>query len=481
MVRFFRAMIFIGLIFSAAGALSAAQAPQNWYVLKSATGSNNGTSWTNAWKEMNQINWSSINCGDTVWLGGGTYTTGIDIGVTKNCASGAVLNVNRVLSTDSVPVAAAGWNSSFDSQVILTNINVEGPAAYITINGREWQGGVLGSGGIEVVIPGTEGDGIDAGVHSFVAQPIDHISWKYIEILGPACVEAGTCSGGGVVGVQIMPFCAGAIWTNLLMDHLSVHRTGEAFRGCGQDGTIVQYSLIYDTHNDGQQHPDLIYSNPPYQNVTWRYNKIFQSANDGLFFEGSTGAANFRFYGNIMYEIAGWSIAFKTGSNYGPVFIYNNIFESDGVYSGEGYPTNFMGSGGSYNLVAGSEIANNIFYQGSNQFSSTSSDFNAYNGSGFGSLSETGTFYFPAGSPLNSFNGWMNMGSGNPVAADFHLTAAGATLFQGKGKNLGAPYNVDMDGNTRPASGPWTLGPFEVQGSGSNPPQAPTGLMATVQ
>jgi len=38
-----------------------------------------------------------------------------------------------------------------------------------------------------------------------------------------------------------------------------------------------------------------------------------------------------------------------------------------------------------------------------------------------------------------------------------------------------------MDGNTRPASGPWTLGPFEVQGSGSNPPQAPTGLMATVQ
>ena len=64
------------LVFLLIFAASPAAFSSNWYVRKGATGSNQGTDWNNAWSEMNKITWSSLACGDTIWLAGGTYTTG---------------------------------------------------------------------------------------------------------------------------------------------------------------------------------------------------------------------------------------------------------------------------------------------------------------------------------------------------------------------------------------------------------------------
>ena len=44
----------------------------DWYVNKNATGSNNGTSWTNAWKSFSAISWASIGVGDDIYVSGGT-------------------------------------------------------------------------------------------------------------------------------------------------------------------------------------------------------------------------------------------------------------------------------------------------------------------------------------------------------------------------------------------------------------------------
>ena len=49
----------------------------NYYVRKGAAGTNKGTDWTNAWNEMSQINFSTLACGDTVWIAGGNYTTAL--------------------------------------------------------------------------------------------------------------------------------------------------------------------------------------------------------------------------------------------------------------------------------------------------------------------------------------------------------------------------------------------------------------------
>ena len=47
----------------------------DWYVNKNANGSNNGTSWTNAWTSLGAINWASIGIGDDIYISGGTDST----------------------------------------------------------------------------------------------------------------------------------------------------------------------------------------------------------------------------------------------------------------------------------------------------------------------------------------------------------------------------------------------------------------------
>lgn len=52
--------------------LSTSTFATNWYVDNAANGSNNGTSWANAWESFSAINWSSVASGDVIYLSGGT-------------------------------------------------------------------------------------------------------------------------------------------------------------------------------------------------------------------------------------------------------------------------------------------------------------------------------------------------------------------------------------------------------------------------
>jgi len=48
----------------------------DWYVDSTASGSNNGTNWANAWTGPTNVVWgaSGVKAGDTLWIGGGPYT-----------------------------------------------------------------------------------------------------------------------------------------------------------------------------------------------------------------------------------------------------------------------------------------------------------------------------------------------------------------------------------------------------------------------
>src|SRR6266568_2210939 len=50
---------------------SFAATPTTYYVSKNGSDSG-GTSWATAWNELNQINWSVINPGDTITIDGGS-------------------------------------------------------------------------------------------------------------------------------------------------------------------------------------------------------------------------------------------------------------------------------------------------------------------------------------------------------------------------------------------------------------------------
>ena len=106
----------------------------NYYVDKNANGTNNGSSWDNAWVSFNDINWNIIQPGDTIFISGGAdslvYEEMIDVPKYKSGTGGNPITITR--ATD----------PGHDGVVILDGINLpELPAvrvdrsSYITVNG----------------------------------------------------------------------------------------------------------------------------------------------------------------------------------------------------------------------------------------------------------------------------------------------------------------------------------------------------------
>ena len=69
----------------------------NWYVDNTAKGTNAGSSWANAWKSFGSIGWSTVACGDTIYISGGpsgsskTYADRVVVG--KSCTEGSPLTI----------------------------------------------------------------------------------------------------------------------------------------------------------------------------------------------------------------------------------------------------------------------------------------------------------------------------------------------------------------------------------------------------
>ena len=71
----------------------------NWYVDNTASGSHNGTSWTNAWQSFSQIVWASLSAGDSLLISGGTvsktYGEELDFGKSGTVANPIVISVGQ--------------------------------------------------------------------------------------------------------------------------------------------------------------------------------------------------------------------------------------------------------------------------------------------------------------------------------------------------------------------------------------------------
>lgn len=420
----------------------------NWYVHKGASGAGTGVDWTNAWTDMSSINFTSVACGDTIWIAGGNYTQTIN--ATKVCTAGNVLSINRVLATDAVPVAAAGWSSGFDSTVNIAGPTCDLEGDYITISGRI-AGGIVGT-----TTAGGGNSCIGAASRSISHDTLDHIKFA-----GPACAPAGNCTTAAY-GVNIAPGTNTV--TCLTVQYSELFNMSETFREANWQGdsgaatctTLIQYNTIHDIFNDGIDHEDIIYDYAFGANgyVVWRYNTIYNSPNDGIFFEFG-GATHFIFYRNVFWASGFSLITTKPPGTYGPILMYNNVFgSSTGPCSSN---CAYVTDGGS--TMTGVVLRNNVFFYVTNSLQGSAgedSDYNAYsyttlNGFGWPS-SETHSLTYVPGTQ----NPFVNTATGN-----FHLNS-GISVLSGKGQALtnvsGQTFNVDMDGNTAGAS--WDIGAF---------------------
>jgi hypothetical protein len=396
----------------------------NWYVRPSSAGADSGKDWDNAWSMSSlNSNWSTVQPGDTVWLAGGTYNTGIAF--TKSGTSGARIFVKRVLSSDYVPAGTAGWNSGFDSQVVINGAlqwpNNDGAGSYVTADGRVTNGIVthlLGSAGIDIS---------GGGQHDITVANID---------------SYGSLNASGTTFASDPAAWIAENANNILTQNCSIHgypTVTKILYGCMN--ITFEHCRFYDSNasNWSTFHPNLFEINDTPGPVNFHWCEFSNWAVEGFMMWNGVGRVSL--IGNVIHDPlpGGASFLWPSGtgeSTAGPVVLYNNTFVNVRVTNGQGNSVNF---------ALGTQARNNIYWNSGWAFPTVSdSDHNFSNGSASGVKSiSNGSIPFV-----------------NLAGKDYHIVSTvGATYPRNKGVELSP--DTDPDGNMRGADGAWDIGAYE--------------------
>jgi hypothetical protein len=414
-----------------------------YFVRPGASG--NGTSWANAWGSPGNISWSTLNAGDMVCIAGGTYTGSISTG--KSGTAGNPITIKRATSSDGIcGSTTTGWSSAFDAQVIFSGgaaINIVN--SYVTIDG-------MVPNGIYVTMQNNSSRFV--GVGNFGASATSNVTVRYVEVAGPCLVSEASCvQNSDHVALEI--YGSQGVQSNWLVQYLNLHGSCMNALLLNVDGLIWEHSRLADSwDNSGKNcHPNVIQVNgyDTSQTVTFRYNEVTNWDTEGIMF---LGAATYYVYGNVWHDPANGSyprLASSQTTNAG-LILYNNTFVNMGSYG------TITKEGGTW--ASTTQGRNNIWWNvtdtGSNLPNGDYDFSNQSTGETNGKTTSTSPF----------------------VDVNAH-TIAGYHLAQhiSSGLNIGAPYNIDYDGNTRAT---WDRGAFEYN-NGSTAPNPPQGLAAVVR
>ncbi len=446
----------------------------SWYVAQGAPGTRTssctvaGTSWTNAWGEMDQINWSCIQPGDTVWLAGGTYAKGFAFG-----ASGAAnmpIYMARALSTDTVPTSAAGWVATFDSQVLLTNTNANNTGSGCNAgdvlcfnrstlgNYTYWEGRV--DSGIRLQTSDIAGlsptnntslgqSAADIGTASGASGTGKNhdITFDNVDFAGPAGSSAFTHQSYDAA-IQVLNVTGNVLFTNC-----RIHGANNNVNISGSSGVTFDHCRFYDNvaSSGSAGHGNMVqYAGN--DGVTFRYNEWWNWSVEGIMVWTMSGALSV--YGNVFHDPdnSGYpSVIQANNTTAGPLYFYNNTIANVTNYC-VFRPANGIG------WTTASQARDNLYWQSdvcvqsapSSDYDAVYDDLASSNQSKLG-ISETTTV---TQDEVNACT-LSSTPFVNEAAGDFHLTANTPS-----GDNVGAPYDVDKDGKPRTT---WTRGAYEYQ------------------
>jgi hypothetical protein len=375
------------------------------YVRKGASGM--GTSWADAYGDLNNVSWSGMT-GSTLWIAGGNYTRGLPN-----------LNVANVTIKRATVVAhgtSTGWSDSYDSQVTVSPTS-----------------------GSNFLVIGSSADGL-------VLDGVGYQPWKFRVV--------------GVRGYNGMVRNEGA--DNVILRGIELDGMGESTASGGpEDGlrwdgganTIIEHTFIHDfRYSDGGSHNDGV-QGPSCTNITFRYN-VFK--NNGMHvFLGDYAWDNqycngITIHHNVFYNDSNGGsyncIDFK-GTNQNGAYtnrIENNVFN----LRGQGIAL-YLSGGTSRNNSTNSYFRNNIVY------SSSPGDVESY--------SHSYNLYYNSSGPTETGRVTADPLFTNVSANDYSLRAGSPAI--GAGTNLG--YTQDMAGKSVPPS--YDMGPLEY-GSGTTTP-----------
>jgi len=93
--------------------LNAQDGTTRFFVDANATGSNNGTSWANAWESFGDIDWADLTSADTVYVSGGTDSIVYAMNTT--------IDPDPDVSFSPYVVICPSWESGHNGKVVITN------------------------------------------------------------------------------------------------------------------------------------------------------------------------------------------------------------------------------------------------------------------------------------------------------------------------------------------------------------------------
>ena len=422
----------------------------NWYVDNAATGSNQGTSWTNAWKSFSDIQWGSggVTAGDTLCISGGTtkktYYEQLTIGASGS--SGHRITIR------------GGLDSGHAGTVIIDGENWRdycvdiGSRSYVKIQGLTCKNaytiGIGGAEGHDVTIQyctikacGHGGDNDQAGIKYFSGSQniwVDHCTLSNMKGDGIIC---------GWVKDSMISNCtvtdSGGAST---MDGIQASGTNIVIQS-----NVVHGMLNLDDHSDG------IVIEPPSHGVTIRYNRVSDCLQniyiDSYYYgEGSEGITDVRVYYNNVYKVD-----------------YTNDVHGIHFHANDGGPSPIKGAraynntiayripatgdtGLSFNAVTDGDARNNILYNAplrkfnnadmhycdyNNYYRTDSGDILFWGGHYFTSLQTFKTVY-----PTYEINGQQKNPLFVDVSANNHRLQNSSPCID-KGTNVGLSRDIE--------------------------------------
>jgi hypothetical protein len=413
------------------------------FVSKSASGSNNGTSWANAWTNVSGIGWSGLAAGDVVCVAGGTYSGSIVSGASGSAAN--PITIRRATSGDATcGSSTTGWSSAYDAQVVIAGITLA--SNYVTIDGEV-------PNGITMNLANGSGNPTAIGV----SAPTNGVTLRYLEVAGP-CGTTACNQNGDSRSINLNNWNGSSydLQNNMTIQYNNLHGACTILWSAHSTNLIIEHTRFADsadsTPGNPNCHPNVI-AEQDSTNVTFRYNEVTNWQVEGIMACPNGGcSSSWDIYGNVWHDPMAGSyprVLESQGNSNGPYHVYNNTFVNIS------YATMTTSNGGSF--ASGSQGRNNIFWNSpsgglpSNDYDLCNSSCGEANGQTY---STTDLF-------------------ANYAGHDYHLARA-----TNAGQTLAAPYNIDYEGNVRGADGVWDRGAYEFGGSVSKP-NPPTNLGAT--
>lgn len=417
------------------------------YIRASASGSNDGSSWANAWTTFGAVTWTR---GDTYYVAGGTYNESPFVNV---AASGTTrVTVKKANAADNS--GDAGWNPSYATTVAQINGTFGLDKGYITVDG------VTGSG--------TSGHGIVVYNAAFtdviVLENYSGFELSHIEVRGAGSAASALAYvgvawnnvAGEKKGLRIANCWIRETTTNGVVVLGAVGTSYSDYGLLFEDNSVTETGLCTDPDNHGQAMHLGLATNMRYVIIR---NNLFRN-NDGsakLSWLGGSGTTHqdVRIYNNLFVTLSGlytilspgsiWSHSSNNSVNW---LIANNSFYG---LSASGANGNIDLQGTHSGILAKNNIWEACKFAGTNPGVDTSSNNGYFNNTGA----------VPSGT-TNQVNG-VETTFNNASLGDFSLKDGGYAV--GVGLDLSSIFTTDITGATRTV--PWDLGAYK---SGSTPP-----------